>query len=84
VEQVVSGNTAFVRRTGAGTRILGYYHRLRQEKHSEIEALFSLYRRWAYELDTAGLSAGTYISVEGAGTGCCVMITKSIGPFVSS
>ncbi len=67
-----------------GNRIEGAYHKLRQDEHSAIEAEISFVFRFVIADILSNVpmhSVGTYISVEGAGRGQCVMIAKNIGPF---
>ena len=81
VEQVVAGDTSFVFRTVLNTRILGHYHQLKQNKHSKIDGK---YHTWSHQCVAGGHSAGTYISIEYAGTGTCELISKTLGPFISA
>lgn len=84
VEQVVAGDRSFVKRTVLTTRVKGHFHQLKQNEHSRIEGIFGRYHVWSSQCESAGHSAGTYIAIEGAGTGSCELISKTLGPFLSS
>ena len=84
VGAVVADETSHVKRTVAGTRIKGYYHRLKQNQHSRLEGIFGRYNQWGRACEAAGISAGTYISIEGAGKGNCELISKILGPFLDA
>ena len=65
-------------------RIEGYFHQLRQNEHSKIEANFGRYHIWVTQCETAGLTAGACISIKGSGARRCELISKRLGPFLSA
>ncbi len=75
------GALAVVRYGTTQRRMPGFFHQLRQDEHSCMEAKISYFTDWASQCNAANVSAGTYVSVEGAGRGQCQMINKSLGPF---
>ena len=64
-----------------GRRINGCYHMLKQDEHSKIERQLGHYRTWQTQCDNNGISAGYFISIEGAGRGQCTLLDKGLGPF---
>ena len=50
-----------------GTRHYGCFQKLRQDQHSQIEGKLSELFAWSTECYAAGLSAGSYFSIEGEG-----------------
>ena len=69
VSDVVPGEISFVGRLTSQVRVNGVYHQLLQNKHSRIEALFATYLERGAECVAQGVSAGTYLSIEGSGKG---------------
>ena len=59
----------------------GIYQSLKQHQHSKIEKDLALLQSWTAECITAGVSAGSYFSIEGACVGKCSIVWKPIGPF---
>ena len=65
-----------------GIRQYGCFQKLRQDQHSQIEGKLSELVDWGSECRAAGLSAGSYLSIEGAGVGGYTFVAKRLGPFV--
>ena len=65
-----------------GRRIPSLFDQLRQDQHSRVEQLLSNMVALQQDCLSNNLSAGMYISVEGAGKGACAMIPKILGPFM--
>ena len=57
-----------------GTRHYGCFQKLRQDQHSQIEGKLSELFAWSTECYAAGLSAGSYFSIEGVGV--CTFVAK--------
>ena len=69
-----------------GERIEGVFHRLQQQQHSTIEGAItslSLLQSAITQKGVATHSAGTYLSIAGAGKGNCEIVHKKLGPFQS-
>ena len=60
----------------------GLYQNLKADQHSKIEHDLAKYTDWVRECYVANLSLGEYFSIEGAGTGKCSLVWKSLGPFI--
>ena len=54
---------------------------LKQDEHSRIESQISHYRTWQTQCYSNGISAGYFLSIEGAGRGQCTILEKDLGPF---
>ena len=76
-------NRSFVTIHTTGVCLWGFYHGLRQDLHSDIEADLADLQQWGAALAAQGISIGTYLSVEGEGKGPCYMVTKRLGPFLT-
>ncbi len=54
---------------------------MRQEEHSNLEATILSFDEWTSDCIAGNISAGTYLSIEGAGREQCEIINKALGPF---
>ena len=62
-----------------GNRLHGCYHHLKQDQHSLIEADLTTHNQWHQQCTTGNISAGFFVSIEGAGRANALLLTKGLG-----
>ena len=67
-----------------GNRLHGCYHHLKQDQYLLMEADLTTHNHWNQQCTTANISAGFFVSIEGAGKGQCTFVNKRLGPFIST